>query len=58
MEWVTGTKLSLLPKDEVRQLAKVGQEAFLTQLLEIGVPSKLGPALVLDLYAITEWKLD
>ena len=38
MEWVTGVKLSLLPQAEVRALAKVGQEAFLTQLLEIGAP--------------------
>lgn len=36
MEWVTGVKLSLLPSDEIRTLSKVGQEAFLTQLLDCG----------------------
>ena len=36
MEWVTGVKLSLLPPTEIQVLAKVGQEAFLTQLLDIG----------------------
>jgi aarF domain-containing kinase len=36
MEWVTGVKLTTLPGDELRLLSKVGQEAFLTQLLEIG----------------------
>ncbi|PSC74696.1 alanine-glyoxylate transaminase [Micractinium conductrix] len=36
MEWVTGVKLTTLQPEEVRELVKVGQEAFLTQLLEIG----------------------
>lgn len=36
MEWITGVKLTTLPPNEVRSLVKIGQEAFLTQLLEIG----------------------
>jgi len=36
MEFIRGSKLSLLPPDEIRRLVKIGQEAFLTQLLEIG----------------------
>jgi ABC1 atypical kinase-like domain len=36
MEWVTGVKLSTLPPDEIRELLRPGQEAFLTQLLELG----------------------
>ncbi|GLC69551.1 hypothetical protein PLESTF_000846400 [Pleodorina starrii] len=36
MEWVTGVKLTTLSPGEIRGLVKVGQEAFLTQLLEIG----------------------
>lgn len=36
MEWVTGVKLTTLAPGEIRALIKVGQEAFLTQLLEIG----------------------
>lgn len=36
MEWVTGVKLTTLSPPEIRALVKVGQEAFLTQLLEIG----------------------
>ena len=36
MEWVTGVKLTGLPAAEVRALVAVGQEAFLTQLLEVG----------------------
>ncbi|GFR44520.1 hypothetical protein Agub_g5787, partial [Astrephomene gubernaculifera] len=36
MEWVTGVKLTTLEPQEIRGLVKVGQEAFLTQLLEIG----------------------
>lgn len=36
MEWVTGVKLTTLSPEEIRSLVKVGQEAFLTQLLEIG----------------------
>ncbi|PNW83358.1 hypothetical protein CHLRE_05g246552v5 [Chlamydomonas reinhardtii] len=36
MEWVTGVKLTTLQPEEIRGLVKVGQEAFLTQLLEIG----------------------
>jgi len=36
MEWVTGVKLTTLPPEEIRALCRVGQEAFLVQLLEIG----------------------
>lgn len=36
MAWVTGVKLTTLPQPELRALVKTGQEAFLTQLLEIG----------------------
>ncbi len=36
MEWITGVKLTTLPPEEIRSFVKVGQEAFLTQLLEIG----------------------
>lgn len=35
-EWVNGVKLTTLPVEEIRTLVGVGQEAFLTQLLEIG----------------------
>uniref|UniRef100_A0A7S1I4E1 ABC1 atypical kinase-like domain-containing protein n=1 Tax=Eutreptiella gymnastica TaxID=73025 RepID=A0A7S1I4E1_9EUGL len=35
-EWIDGTKLSLLPDDEIRELVGIGQEAFLMQLLQIG----------------------
>ena len=36
MEFIRGSKLSLLPPEEIRRLVKVGQDAFLVQLLEIG----------------------
>ena len=36
-EWVDGVKLSECAPDEVRELIAVGQECFLTQLLQIGV---------------------
>ena len=36
MEWVTGVKLIGLPPEEIRRLVVTGQEAFLTQLLEMG----------------------
>ena len=36
MEWVTGVKLTTLAPDEIRKLSKIGSEAFLTQLLDIG----------------------
>jgi predicted unusual protein kinase regulating ubiquinone biosynthesis (AarF/ABC1/UbiB family) len=36
MEWVTGVKLTTLPCEQIRALVKIGQEAFLTQLLDIG----------------------
>lgn len=36
MEWVTGVKLTGLPSEEIRRLVAAGQEAFLTQLLEVG----------------------
>mmetsp|Transcript_51116 Transcript_51116/g.119711 ORF Transcript_51116/g.119711 Transcript_51116/m.119711 type:complete len:823 (-) Transcript_51116:164-2632(-) len=34
--WVNGTKLSLLPPDEIKRLIVIGQEVFLTQLLTAG----------------------
>ena len=36
MDWVGGVKLTSLPPEEVQELIKVGQEAFLTQLLVVG----------------------
>lgn len=36
MEWVTGVKLTGLPPAEIQRLVAAGQEAFLTQLLEVG----------------------
>lgn len=36
-EWVDGTKLSDLPAEEVRELIAIGQEAFLVQLLRLGI---------------------
>ena len=36
MEWVTGVKLTGLAPEEIRRLVAAGQEAFLTQLLEVG----------------------
>ena len=36
MEWVTGVKLTGLPAAEIQRLVAAGQEAFLTQLLEVG----------------------
>ena len=36
MDWLTGVKLTTLDPAEVRELVKVGQEAFLIQLLDIG----------------------
>jgi len=35
-EWVDGIKLSECPPDEIRDLIAIGQESFLTQLLQIG----------------------
>jgi len=35
MEWIEGVKLTTLAPDEIRDLVKVGQEAFLIQLLEV-----------------------
>lgn len=35
-KWVNGVKLSTLPSQEIRDLISVGQEVFLTQLLDIG----------------------
>lgn len=35
-EWFTGVKLTTLQPEEVRELVKIGQETFLTQLLEVG----------------------
>ena len=36
-EWVDGVKLSECPPAEIKELIKVGQEAFLVQLLQLGV---------------------
>eukprot|EP00929_Paragymnodinium_shiwhaense_P005316 TRINITY_DN10708_c0_g1_i1.p1 TRINITY_DN10708_c0_g1~~TRINITY_DN10708_c0_g1_i1.p1 ORF type:complete len:857 (+),score=157.37 TRINITY_DN10708_c0_g1_i1:101-2671(+) len=35
-QWVPGVKLSTLPQEEIKEFIKIGQEVFLTQLLEIG----------------------
>ncbi|CAJ1368415.1 unnamed protein product [Effrenium voratum] len=35
-EWVNGVKLSTLPPPEIKELISIGQEVFLTQLLDIG----------------------
>ena len=35
-EWVDGLKLSDCEPDEIRELTKIGQEAFLVQLLQVG----------------------
>ncbi|KAJ1474300.1 hypothetical protein T484DRAFT_3645222 [Baffinella frigidus] len=35
-EWVDGVKLSDVPKEELGELIAVGQESFLTQLLQVG----------------------
>jgi hypothetical protein len=35
MEWIEGVKLTTLAPEEIRDLVKVGQEAFLIQLLEV-----------------------
>lgn len=35
-KWVNGVKLSSLPTEEINELITIGQEVFLTQLLEIG----------------------
>ncbi len=47
MEFVRGQKLSLLPREEIRSLVEVGQNAFLVQLLDVGYlhagdPMRLG----------------
>ncbi|KAJ8609545.1 hypothetical protein CTAYLR_006042 [Chrysophaeum taylorii] len=36
-EWVDGVKLSACPTDQIRDLTPVAQEAFLVQLLDLGV---------------------
>ena len=36
-EWVDGSKLSDCDPEEIRDLIRVGQETFLTQLLQVGV---------------------
>ena len=36
MEWIPGVKLTTLEPAELNALIAIGQEAFLTQLLEIG----------------------
>ena len=35
MEWIQGVKLTTLSPEEIQDLVKVGQEAFLIQLLEV-----------------------
>lgn len=35
-KWVNGQKLSSLPQEEVKDLVTIGQEVFLTQLLDVG----------------------
>ena len=35
MQWIEGVKLTTLAPEEIRDLVKVGQEAFLVQLLEV-----------------------
>lgn len=35
MQWIEGVKLTTLGPEEIRDLVKVGQEAFLVQLLEV-----------------------
>jgi len=35
-EWIDGCKLSDCPPDEIREFVAVGQECFLTQLLQVG----------------------
>merc|ERR1719353_1852135 len=35
-EWVDGVKLSECDPEEIRELTKIGQEAFLVQLLQVG----------------------
>lgn len=35
MQWIEGVKLTTLAPQEIRDLVKVGQEAFLVQLLEV-----------------------
>mmetsp|Transcript_97166 Transcript_97166/g.245055 ORF Transcript_97166/g.245055 Transcript_97166/m.245055 type:complete len:865 (-) Transcript_97166:164-2758(-) len=35
-KWVNGVKLSTLPQAEIQELISIGQELFLTQLLDIG----------------------
>jgi len=35
MEWIQGVKLTTLAPEEIQDLVKVGQEAFLIQLLEV-----------------------
>jgi len=35
MQWIEGVKLTTLSPEEIRDLVKVGQEAFLVQLLEV-----------------------
>ena len=34
-EWIDGVKLSDVPKEELGELIAVGQESFLTQLLQV-----------------------
>jgi len=36
-EWINGKKLTSSEPDEIRRLSRVGSEAFLTQLLDIGM---------------------
>lgn len=40
MEWIQGVKLTTLAPAEINDLVKVGQEAFLIQLLEVRAVKK------------------
>lgn len=40
MEWIQGVKLTTLSPEEIQDLVKVGQEAFLIQLLEVSAEEK------------------
>ncbi len=53
MEWVTGVKLTTLSPDEIRDMIKVGQEMFLTQLLDVGFIH--GDAHPGNLLKVTDW---
>lgn len=45
MQWIEGVKLTTLAPEEIRDLVKVGQEAFLVQLLEVRKGMRYGSSL-------------